>query len=319
MGSDRTCPFGQVLTWRRQLDYGQHATDSSCMDNSVQDAVTQLAALGFGDYEARVYVTLLAHGPLSGYEVSKRSGVPRPNVYPALQRLEERGAVSTLAASRGARYAARPAAELLDRLAHGYRDRLAGAAASLQRLGTDAAEPVAVAVAGEEELLARARTLVAAATAQVVLAVAPTTVLPLADVVAEALERGVAVTTLCQRACPEPCGSCQGSLFRHDVDGPVHERWLLVVADDREALAADLSRRGTSATGFVTHHPAMVHMAAASVRDGIAAAEIVRSLGAGMLDTVDRPAQLALSGPSLADSGRHSWWERVRQRLRREG
>jgi sugar-specific transcriptional regulator TrmB len=289
------------------------------MNNSVLDAVVQLSSLGFSEYEARVYVTLLAHGPLSGYEVSKRSGVPRPNVYPALRRLEERGAVTALAASRGARYAARPAADLLERLARSYHDRLRGAAESFQRLSTDTTDPVATAVAGEDELLARARAMVEAASTQVVLAVAPATAAPLAGAVADALGRGVLVTTLCLRACPAPCGSCQGALFRHDVDGPAHEHWLLVVADDREALAADLSRRGPRATGFVTQHPALVQMAAASVRDGIAAAEVVRSLGAGMLDVIDRPAQLALIGPALADSGRQSWWQRVRERLRGDG
>ena len=286
------------------------------MNNSARDGIAHLAALGFGDYEARVYVTLLADGPLSGYEVSKRSGVPRPNVYPALQRLEARGAVTVLAASRGAHYAARPAAALLEELARGYRQRLQGAAESLQRLGTDATDPVAAPMAGEDELLGRARAMVAGATTQVVLAVAPATAAPLADVVVEALGRGVAVTTLCQHACPAPCGSCQGALFRHDVDGPAHEHWLLIVADDREALVADLGRAGARATGLVTRHPALVQMAAASVRDGIAATEIVRSLGAGMMDALDDPTQQALGGPPLADSGRRSWWQRVRERLR---
>ncbi|MGD9890791.1 MAG: TrmB family transcriptional regulator [Dehalococcoidia bacterium] len=288
------------------------------MNNSVQDAVGQLTTLGFGDYEARVYVTLLADGPLSGYEVSKRSGVPRPNVYPALQRLEERGAVTAFAAGRGSRYAARPAAELLERLARGYRERLDGAAGSLQRLGADVTEPVTAAVADQAELLARARAMVESATAQVVLAVTPSTALPLADAVRNAVERGVLVTTLCQRACPAPCGSCEGALFRHDIDGPAHEQWLLVVVDDEEALGADLSH-GRRASGFVTHHPAMVQMAAASVRDGIAASEIARSLGAGLLTAIDRPAQLALNGPPLADSGRRSWLERIRRRLRSDG
>jgi sugar-specific transcriptional regulator TrmB len=288
------------------------------MNNSAQNAVVQLTALGFGEYEARVYVTLLADGPLSGYEVSKRSGVPRPNVYPALQRLEERGAVTTLAAGRGSRYAARPAAELLERLARGYHERLDGAAGSLQRLSADPTEPVAAAVADQAELLARARAMVETATARVVLAVTPSTALPLADAVREALGRGVLVTTLCQRACPVPCGSCQGALFRHAFDEPAHEHWLLVVADDEEALGADLSH-GRRASGFVTRHPAMVQMAAASVRDGIAASEIARSLGAGLLTAVDRPAQLALNGSSLADSGRRSWLERIRRRLGSDG
>jgi predicted transcriptional regulator len=289
------------------------------MNNSAHDAVRQLGAIGFSDYEARVYVTLLAHGPLSGYEVSRRSGVPRPNVYSVVKRLEERGAVTALAASRGARYAACPAAELLEQMARSYHDRLQGAADSLRRLRTDVADPVAAAVAGEEELLARARAMLDGATTQVVLAVAPSTAAALAAAVADALGRGVLITTLCLRACPEPCGNCQGALFRHDVDGSDHEHWLLVVVDDRAALAADLSRGGASATGLVTQHPALVQMAAASVRDGIAAAEIVRSLGVGMIDDIDSPAQLALSGPALADSGRRSWWQRVRERLRGDG
>jgi hypothetical protein len=285
------------------------------MDDSARVAAEQLTALGFGEYEARVYVTLLAHGPLSGYEVSRRSGVPRPNVYPALQRLEDRGAVTRLAASRGAHYAARPAAELLERLGRGYRERLRGAAESLRRLSTDSAEPVASAVAGEDALLGRARALVRGATAHVVLAVAPATAAPLADVVADAVDRGVLVTTLCQRACPAPCGNCHGALYRHELDGAAHEHWLLLVVDDREVLAADLGGRGRSATGFVTRHPALVRMAAASVRDGIATAEIVRSLGAGMIDAIDGTARAALSGPPLADSERRSWWQRARERL----
>jgi hypothetical protein len=152
----------------------------------------------------------------------------------------------------------------------------------------------------------------------VVLAVAPATAPLLADAVTDAIARGVAVTTLCQHACPAPCGSCHGALFRHDLDGAAHEHWLLVVADDREALAADLGRRGARASGLETRHPALVQMAAASVRDGIAGAEVVRSLGAGMLDALDGTAQSALSGPALADSGRRTWWQRVRERLHGE-
>jgi HTH-type transcriptional regulator, sugar sensing transcriptional regulator len=58
------------------------------------EATTLLQELGFGDYEARAYVTLLQRSPVSGYELAKTSGIPRANVYAVLQKLEERTTVA---------------------------------------------------------------------------------------------------------------------------------------------------------------------------------------------------------------------------------
>lgn len=49
--------------------------------------------LGFTEYEARIYVQLLRHSPATAYEISKSTGVPRPNTYHALEALAQRGAV----------------------------------------------------------------------------------------------------------------------------------------------------------------------------------------------------------------------------------
>ncbi len=278
-------------------------------------ATAALMALGFGEYEARVYVALLAQGPLSGYEVSKRSGVPRPNVYPALRRLAERGAVAALTARRGAVYQARPAAEVLERLAREQRERLEAAAAALARLERPSGEPLAAALAGEEELVARARHLVTTAEARLFLAVVPATAGLLVAEVDGAVARGVQVTTQCVQACPAPCGGCRGDLFRHATElPPAH--WLLVIADERELLAADLTRPGKAATGLVTRHPALVRLALSALQDGIAAAEIVRSLGGAIVPALDPAARAVVDGPALADGGRRSWLERLRRRLR---
>lgn len=59
----------------------------------MADTVALLQRLGFGDYEARTYITLLQRRPLSGYELAKSSGVPRSNIYTVLRKLEARGAV----------------------------------------------------------------------------------------------------------------------------------------------------------------------------------------------------------------------------------
>src|SRR5215208_3142259 len=116
--------------------------DSSSMSND-EEAVRHLLALGLSDYEARLYVALIAHGPLTGYEVSKRSGVPRPNAYAALQRLEQRGAVSPLATTRGARYAAHPPADVLDRRSEEHTSELQSRGHLVCRLLLEKKKPTA--------------------------------------------------------------------------------------------------------------------------------------------------------------------------------
>jgi predicted transcriptional regulator len=79
------------------------------------DVLSDLRALGFTDYEAKVYVQLLRQSPATAYEISKNAGVPRPNTYNALESLAQRGVV--LPVSEGpVRYVAAPPGQLLNDL-----------------------------------------------------------------------------------------------------------------------------------------------------------------------------------------------------------
>src|SRR2546423_13803109 len=68
------------------------------------EAAVFLQKLGFTEYEARAYVALLQRSPLNGYELAKASGIPRPNIYAVLQKLEERTAAVRLESAAGTRY-----------------------------------------------------------------------------------------------------------------------------------------------------------------------------------------------------------------------
>jgi sugar-specific transcriptional regulator TrmB len=57
------------------------------------DAIKELRLLRFSDHEAKVYLSLLATNPATGYEISRASGLPRANVYATLEGLEKQGAV----------------------------------------------------------------------------------------------------------------------------------------------------------------------------------------------------------------------------------
>ena len=89
----------------------------------MNDAISLLRQLGFGEYEAKAYAALLQRHPLNGYELARASGIPRANVYAVLERLEERGAVLRVETPEGTRYSPVPPDELTQGLGHGCRRR----------------------------------------------------------------------------------------------------------------------------------------------------------------------------------------------------
>ncbi|MDE7414752.1 MAG: TrmB family transcriptional regulator [Lachnospiraceae bacterium] len=67
------------------------------MDNTVLGVLTEkLAQFGLTRQEANIYLCLLRNKDLSGYEVSKITGISRSNVYSALASLVEKGAAYLL-------------------------------------------------------------------------------------------------------------------------------------------------------------------------------------------------------------------------------
>jgi HTH-type transcriptional regulator, sugar sensing transcriptional regulator len=180
----------------------------------LTDVITLLQELGFGDYEARAYVALLQHSPLNGYEVAKRSGVPRANVYGVLQKLEERGAVVRLDTAEGARFAPIPPAELTERLQRHFEESLEATRRSLETLATPAEHAHVWNVRGYDPLIEHARSMVDTARQRLLVAVYPQDAPKLAEAITRAIARGVTVITLCLAGCPDECGSCAGHVYR---------------------------------------------------------------------------------------------------------
>jgi len=59
----------------------------------MEDLVQQLKKLGFNEYEAKSYVSLVKQGTVTAYQVSKDSGIPRARIYDVLGNLVEKGIV----------------------------------------------------------------------------------------------------------------------------------------------------------------------------------------------------------------------------------
>lgn len=53
----------------------------------MEDIINELQNLGFTKYESEIYTSLLQENPMTGYEISKLSGVPQSKVYENITRL----------------------------------------------------------------------------------------------------------------------------------------------------------------------------------------------------------------------------------------
>lgn len=62
----------------------------------MEQLLHHLRNLGFTEIESKIMVDLAEYGPAGGYEVAKRLGASRSNVYAAMQRLERQGALDRM-------------------------------------------------------------------------------------------------------------------------------------------------------------------------------------------------------------------------------
>ena len=244
----------------------------------MADVIELLQQLGFSEYEARAYVTLLQAHPLTGYELAKRSGIPRPNIYPVLQRLEERGAVMRVETPEGTRYAPTPPGEFLKRLDRRFEETLAAARRALEALGP-APEPEPVwNLSGYATLLDHARAILDRATRTIWVALWPPEASALAMPLARAEARGVRSTTLCLAACASVCEGCRGELHRYRIAPASAARWLILVSDAEEVVAGEIWGE-TEARGLRTRQRMLVDLMQDYIRHSIALAATVHELG----------------------------------------
>ncbi|MDN5923593.1 MAG: hypothetical protein L0H70_01185 [Xanthomonadales bacterium] len=251
-----------------------------------------LQELGFGDYEAKVYVALVSSGQCNGYEVAKTAGLPRANVYSVLEKLVERGAAQRMDTSAGTRYAAVDPQRLLGHIEARQQRALKAAQRALSKLAHSNAPPAVFNLHGRDALLGKARECIDSATNQLLVAIQPTEAAALADALREAHQRGVAITTLCMEGCGNECGGCQGSIQRLSMPPDDKARWLMLVVDHASVLAGEITPDQTTAISTSQH--LIVELAASYIQQSIALATVAGDLGDRFRGLLSEPAQQIL-------------------------
>ena len=184
--------------------------------------VDLLQQVGLNKYEAEAYAALLRYGPLTGYELGKRSEVPLSRSYEILERLTAKG-LALVQPGDPPRYAAEPPEQFLDRTRTTTTTTLDALARALAESGPSAIPEGFWVVRGQEHILAHANAYIARAQRTLAVRIAPAQSVSVAEALEQAHERGC-------RILPPP------------IDTRAEDAaTLLLVIDDREGLVGTLT------------------------------------------------------------------------------
>jgi sugar-specific transcriptional regulator TrmB len=151
-----------------------------------------LESLGLTQIEALAYTYLVANPSSTGYRVARGIGKPTANVYRALESLGRKGAVLQDRAATPSFRALAPD-DLLARLEHDFMKHKTAAAAKLASLEPDAGDERIYALNSPDQVMTRARIVLASARRLVLIDGFSTLVAPIADAMAETRARNVRV------------------------------------------------------------------------------------------------------------------------------
>jgi sugar-specific transcriptional regulator TrmB len=243
------------------------------------DAVELLQQIGLNKYEAAAYRALLAEGPLTGYELGKRSAVPLSRSYEIAERLVGRG-LALLQPGDPPRYLAADPVAFLDGVRAAQAATLAALTQALTALPPPATAGEFWVLRGAAAILDRVRALLDGAVEVVALALPAEHEPAVAAALAAARARGCRVV-------------------RMDAPGPA---LVLLLVDGREALAGALAP-AERCQAVVGRHPAL----AAALGGFFARPAAVPA----------EPSPMPAAQPSPLD--RVAWEDRKQRRLWRLG
>jgi sugar-specific transcriptional regulator TrmB len=247
----------------------------------MDDIVAQLRRLGMSGYEAKAYIALVSAGqPLNGYEVAKRSGVPRSTVYETLSKLVTRSAAFEVSGDgRSVEYLPLPPATLFGRLRDETEDAIDTLRPMFDKLGKPQGVHFTHALQSRAEILDRAQDLIASARSELALIIWPEELSDLDPTLRRAADNGVDITVV---SFGEPEPDAVGRTFSHVFSSPEEAlagmgcRVLVVVADREQVVTGGLLH--DAAWGVLTDDPAIAAVATMLVQFDVFVQHFVHQL-----------------------------------------
>ncbi|HEY3446221.1 MAG TPA: helix-turn-helix domain-containing protein [Myxococcales bacterium] len=222
--------------------------------------VSALEELGFTATDAKVYVGLLKAHPATGYELAKRTKVPRSAMYAVLGRLEQGGIIRAVQANP-ARYEPLPPQQLVSLLRDRHQSSLEDLQAALERLDRNPQPASLWITVGYAAILAEADRQIRQSKKLVAASLWAREAAKLAPALQDAVARGVQVVLFSFNTLPDLGG---GHAYGYGIPEPELERYWphkLILVGDHEKLLVGSAEVSESSRATVTDESALVEMA----------------------------------------------------------
>jgi Cd2+/Zn2+-exporting ATPase len=244
---------------------------------------TTLTQIGFSDYEAKVYLALLHDSPTTGYQLSKKSGVPRSMVYEALGRLATRGAVLETVEARATLYRPLPPTVLLDRYEEDQRRMVKELRAGMEKIYQSSDEDKVWSIRGRRAAFSYAAQMLREAEKEVYAVLNDEALFALEEEFIALCQRNVDINALLTGESNLACGQVA---HHPPLESELQELTgtLVIVTDNQRALIASTNHE-TIAT--ITGNRNLVLMARQFVWMELFAQRIYTRLGPDFVQQLD--------------------------------
>jgi HTH-type transcriptional regulator, sugar sensing transcriptional regulator len=237
----------------------------------------ELQELGFTDYEAKIYISLLQLSPVTAYEISKNNALPRPNVYSALDSLEKKQAVQRVSLDP-VRFVPVNPTTLFSRISKAVQDRCLALEVGLEKLQPEVKTHYVWNIDSTDEARLKISQLILAAKSHIWIKAHYEELLPHLEELKLASKRGVSLLFILfgdAKQIQQFNFSKNCNIFSHEGDGTVVGlgRYLITLSIDfKEALVMNMKEH----TGAFTQSEPIVNMADSLIRHEIYLAEIFK-------------------------------------------
>jgi sugar-specific transcriptional regulator TrmB len=250
-----------------------------------EDPIDKLVQIGFSEYEAKAYVALLRESPVTGYQLSKLSGVPRSMIYEVVGKLTARGAAMTLRTGGSTKYAPIPAAEFFDQLHREHEELIDSLKDDLTAFASAPNLDYVWNIEGHENMMAKAMEMIDQAETRVYLALLPATFPALQPTLEGAIERGVRVVIYTTGDLDLPGSQVVVAHVAEQTLGQARGLGLILVIDGEEVLVGEWLT-ATQARASWTSSPLLVFIAEHHLRTDLYLPQILALLGDRALDII---------------------------------
>ena len=218
------------------------------------DTVTQrLKDLGFTIYEAKAYVSLLEHYPVTRYELSRNSGVPRSAIYNVIHRLEELGAVAAQS-SEPEKYIPLPPDKLFEMLSRQFDHRLQAAKKYLKDFEIQIVPDQLWNIVGYENMILKAKELIQNAKKAIYISIWHREFILLQKDLQKAHKRGVQIYIYSFTDLPETPGA---NIFGYGLlEKELEKIWahkIILIIDKNEVLMGEADNLQKKKTVWTTN------------------------------------------------------------------